>query len=115
MDVVSQNFRPELLNRLDDIVYFHPLGREHIASIAELQIDLLRQRLADRDLGIELDDKALTLLCDAGYDPVYGARPLKRAVQRLLEDPLATAILSGQYAPEQIIKVTANEGQMQFS
>lgn len=115
LEIVRQNFRPELLNRLDDVVYFHPLGQEHIANIANIQIAHLQQRLADRELSIELDDKAMALLSEAGYDPVYGARPLKRAVQRLLEDPLATAILSGKYPPKTTIHVTANDGEMQFS
>lgn len=114
MEVVSRHFRPELLNRLDDIVYFHPLGKEHLRDIARIQIGLLGQRLADRDLSIELDDAAMDVLCEAGYDPVYGARPLKRAVQRLLEDPLAHKILAGEYAPNDVIQVSLAEGQLRF-
>ena len=118
MGVVSNHFRPELLNRLDDIVYFHPLGKEHIRDIANIQIALLGKRLADRDLSIAIDDAAMDVLCEAGYDPVYGARPLKRAVQRLLEDPLAHKILGGHYKPNDVIKVSeqdGQDGQLQFN
>jgi ATP-dependent Clp protease ATP-binding subunit ClpB len=114
MLVVSRNFRPELLNRLDDIVYFHPLGREHIYNIAGIQLGLLRKRLAERDLSITLTDGAMQLLINAGYDPVYGARPLKRAIQRLLEDPLARQILAGKFLPNEEIKVDAAGGEMVF-
>lgn len=114
MGVVGQNFRPELLNRLDDIVYFHPLAQKHIANIAEIQIASLRKRLLDRDLNIELDEQAMAKICEAGYDPVYGARPLKRAIQRLLEDPLASAILAGDFLPNTVIKVTMNNGELSF-
>jgi ATP-dependent Clp protease ATP-binding subunit ClpB len=114
MQVVTQNFRPELLNRLDDIVYFHPLEKKDITNIATIQLQQLAKRLAERDLSIHLDDAAMSLLVDAGYDPVYGARPLKRAIQRLLEDPLATAILGGKYMPQQVIEVSVSDGQLQF-
>lgn len=114
MAVVSSNFRPELLNRLDDIVYFHPLGKEHIRAITTIQLNLLGKRLADRDLSIEMDDAAIALLSDAGYDPVYGARPLKRAIQRLLEDPLAREILSGSYKPGDVIRVGVQDGRLSF-
>lgn len=115
MDVVARSFRPELLNRLDDIVYFHPLGKEHIYNIADIQLDLLRRRLADRDLTIQLDKNAMQVLIDAGYDPVYGARPLKRAIQRLIEDPLSVEILSGKFKPNDQIEVTAADGRLIFS
>ncbi len=115
MDIVTQNFRPELLNRLDDIVYFHPLGKEHIRNIADLQLNLLRNRLRDRDLTIELDDAAMQVVIDAGYDPVFGARPLKRAIQRLIEDPLSMAILSGKYKPHDAIQVKSEKGKLVFT
>ena len=115
MAAVSNHFRPELLNRLDSIVYFHPLAKEHMRDIATIQIGLLGERLADRDLSITLDDAAMDLLVEAGYDPVYGARPLKRAVQRLLEDPLATDILSGHYKPGDTIGVSADNGVLVFN
>ncbi|MCY4043722.1 MAG: AAA family ATPase, partial [Cellvibrionales bacterium] len=97
MEVVTQHFRPELLNRLDDVVYFKPLQKEQIAAIANIQLAQLQNRLDERGLVLEVSDSAMSLLIEAGYDPVYGARPLKRAVQRRLEDPLATAILSGTF------------------
>ncbi len=115
MQVVEQNFRPELLNRLDDVVYFHPLGKEHIKNIAGIQLNLLRQRLSERDLDIELDADAMQLLIDAGYDPVYGARPLKRAIQRLIEDPLANEILAGHFKINDVILVSVTDGKLDFS
>ena len=115
MEIVSQNFRPELLNRLDDQVYFHPLDKTNITSIAALQFDALNKRLMDRDLSIALDEKAIGLVVEAGYDPIYGARPLKRAIQRLIEDPIATAILSGDYLPNDVIHVTVKDGALSFS
>jgi ATP-dependent Clp protease ATP-binding subunit ClpB len=115
MDIVTKNFRPELLNRLDDIVYFHPLGKEHISNIANLQLDLLRARLKERDLTIELGAEAMQVVIEAGYDPVYGARPLKRAIQRLIEDPLSKEILSGTYKPQDVIHVTEKEGRLLFN
>lgn len=115
MEVVSQNFRPELLNRLDDQVYFHPLSKEHIAGIADIQLNSLRARLKERALSLSLSNEAMSLLIDAGYDPVYGARPLKRAIQRLIEDPLATAILSARYLPNDQITINASEGKLLFT
>ena len=115
MDVVGRHFRPELLNRLDDVVYFHPLGKEHIQNIANIQLKYLRQRLDDRDLSLEIDDAAMQVIIEAGYDPVYGARPLKRAIQRLVEDPLAKEILSGHFKPGDVIKVSVSDGQLAFS
>ncbi len=97
MGVVTQHFRPEFLNRVDDVVVFHPLARDQIKGIAEIQLGILKRRLADSDLDLEIDDTALDFLCEVGYDPVYGARPLKRAIQRYVENPLAEAILSGKY------------------
>ena len=114
LDVVRQNFRPELLNRLDDIVYFHPLAEEQIHNIAGLQLKLLEQRLAERDLKIELTDEALHLLGEAGYDPVYGARPLKRAIQRLIEDPLASQILAGEFLPGTTIQAAMEGDKIVF-
>jgi ATP-dependent Clp protease ATP-binding subunit ClpB len=95
---VSQHFRPEFVNRIDDIVVFHPLGREQLHRITEIQVRYLRDRLAARDLGFTLTPAALDKLAEAGFDPVYGARPLKRAIQQQIENPLATEILSGKFA-----------------
>lgn len=105
MGVVGQHFRPEFINRIDDTVVFHPLGKEQIKSIAKIQLLSLRQRLADRDYKLELSSSALDKLAEAGFDPVYGARPLKRAIQTEIENPLAQKILSGELAPESTIRI----------
>ena len=115
MEIVGQHFRPEFINRVDDVVVFHPLGREHIRSIVDIQLGHLRKRLADRDIGFELDTAALDLLGEAGFDPVYGARPLKRAIQHQLENPLAQRILRGEFAPGDTVHVGARDGQLTFA
>ena len=107
LEVVQGHFRPEFLNRIDEMVVFHPLGREQIRAIVDIQLATLRRRLADRDLGITLTDGASDHLAQAGYDPVYGARPLKRAIQHQLENPLAQRILRGDFASGDLIEVTA--------
>ena len=112
LEIVGQHFRPEFINRIDDIVVFHPLGREHIRRIVEIQTGYLRRRLGDRDIRLELDDKAADLLGASGFDPVYGARPLKRAIQQQLENPLAQRILSGDFAPGDTIRVSAKDGAL---
>ncbi|UVE18508.1 ATP-dependent chaperone ClpB [Pseudomonas sp. LS44] len=99
MDAVSSHFRPEFVNRIDEVVVFEPLAREQIAGIAKIQLQRLRKRLAERELNLELSDEALDKLVAIGYDPVYGARPLKRAIQRWVENPLAQQILAGEFAP----------------
>ncbi len=114
MEVVGTHFRPEFINRIDDAVVFHPLGREQIRAITVLQIEMLRKRLADRDLGLELSKAALDRLGEAGYDPVYGARPLRRAIQQQLENPLAQEILAGHFHPGQVIEVDVVEDQLVF-
>ncbi|MDO5356321.1 MAG: AAA family ATPase, partial [Conchiformibius sp.] len=111
MDDVKAHFRPELINRIDEVVVFHGLGREHIRSIAEIQLNSLRKRLAAQDLRLEVSPAALDLIAQAGFDPVYGARPLKRAIQSELENPLAKALLEGRYAAGSTIRAdAANEG-----
>ena len=99
MDVVEGHFRPEFINRIDEVVVFHPLGKGQIRGIAEIQLGLLRKRLQDRELSLVLSDEVMDKICEAGFDPVYGARPLKRAIQQLLENPLAQSVLSGQFSP----------------
>ena len=99
MDAVSTHFRPEFINRIDEVVIFEPLAHEQIAGIAQIQLERLRGRLAERELTLELSDEALEKLIAIGYDPVYGARPLKRAIQRWIENPLAQLILAGKYQP----------------
>ena len=115
MEIVAQHFRPEFLNRVDETVVFHPLGREQIRAIARIQIEYLRKRLADRDIGLEVSDEALDKLGHAGYDPVYGARPLKRTIQQQLENPLAQKILAGEFGPGDTIKVDARDIGFEFS
>ncbi len=112
LEIVGQHFRPEFINRIDDIVVFHPLGREHIRRIVGIQTGYLRRRLGDRDIQIELEEAALDLLGAAGFDPVYGARPLKRAIQQQLENPLAQRILGGEFGPGDTIRVTAEDGAL---
>jgi len=114
MEEVSQHFRPEFINRVDDVVVFHPLAKEQIKSIADIQVDYLRQRLAERDISLQLSDAALSNLADAGFDPVYGARPLKRAIQRYIENPLAQRILKGEFGEGDIIEVDFKDGEMRF-
>jgi ATP-dependent Clp protease ATP-binding subunit ClpB len=111
MDIVGQSFKPEFINRIDEAVVFHPLDEVQIRAISKIQIDLLVGRLHVRDLGFEISEAALDLLGEAGFDPIYGARPLKRAIQRQLENPLATEILAGHYLPGAVVKVdVANDG-----
>ena len=115
MDVVGRSFRPEFVNRIDDVVVFHALRKEHMAAIAEIQLARLRERLADQDLGLIVDDQAMGALVEQGYDPVFGARPLKRAIQHALENPLSTALLEGRFAPGQTVAVSHDEGGMRFA
>jgi ATP-dependent Clp protease ATP-binding subunit ClpB len=114
MEVVQQSFRPEFINRIDDIVVFHALGLTQIRRIVDIQLGYLRKRLVERDMELALDDSAATLLGEAGFDPVYGARPLKRAIQQQVENPLAQAILRGTFGPGDRIRVTAAEGRLEF-
>jgi ATP-dependent Clp protease ATP-binding subunit ClpB len=104
MEVVGGHFRPEFINRIDETVVFHPLDQSQIRGIASIQIDLLKRRLQERELQLELSDAVMNRLASAGFDPVYGARPLKRAIQQYLENPLAQDILQGKFAPGTTIK-----------
>ena len=115
MDAVGSHFRPEFVNRIDEVVVFEPLAREQIAGIAQIQLGRLRQRLAERELGLELSEDALDKLIAVGYDPVYGARPLKRAIQRWIENPLAQSILSGQFAPGSTVTATVEGEEIVFA
>ena len=115
MDAVAGHFRPEFINRIDEVVVFEPLGREQIAGIAEIQLQHLRQRLAERDLQLELTPEALDKLVAVGYDPVYGARPLKRAIQRWIENPMAQRILSGAFAPNTRIHGSVEGDEIVFA
>lgn len=114
MDAVSTHFRPEFINRIDELVIFEPLGTEQIAGIADIQLDRLRKRLAERELRFELTPEALEKLVAEGYDPIYGARPLKRAIQRWIENPLAQQILSGEFEPGTTIHALVEDDEIVF-
>ncbi len=107
LEIVQGHFRPEFLNRIDEVVVFHPLDRRQIRAIVDIQLSTLRRRLAEREMGLVLSEAAGDRLADAGYDPVYGARPLKRVIQQQLENPLAQRILRGEFAPGDLIEVSA--------
>jgi ATP-dependent Clp protease ATP-binding subunit ClpB len=114
MGEVKTHFRPEFVNRIDEIVVFHALGEDNIKSIARIQLATLKARLAKMDYGFEISDAALAELAKVGFDPVYGARPLKRAIQSEVENPLARAILEGRFAPKETILVDSRGGKMAF-
>ena len=115
MEVVGNHFRPELINRIDEVVVFHALGQEQIQAIAGIQLERLKGRLAEHDLSLEISDDAMAELAVVGFDPVFGARPLKRAIQSRIENPLAQNLLAGKYAPGDTIHISANEGELVFS
>ncbi|MDM1020086.1 ATP-dependent chaperone ClpB [Acinetobacter sp. VNK23] len=114
MSAVSQHFRPEFINRIDELVIFHSLQKAQIRGIADIQLDRLRSRLNERDIGLTVDDTAFDLLIDAGFDPVYGARPLKRAIQQQVENSLAQKILSGEFQPGDNILIKGEDGHLVF-
>ncbi|HFF4526183.1 TPA: AAA family ATPase, partial [Acinetobacter baumannii] len=114
MNAVSQHFRPEFINRIDELVIFHSLKKAQIRGIADIQLDRLRSRLVDRDMSLTVDDSAFDLLIDAGFDPVYGARPLKRAIQQQVENTLAQKILSGDFVAGDTILVKGENGHLVF-
>ena len=115
MGVVQAHFRPEFINRLDDIVVFHPLDKAQIKQIARIQLHGLEKRLGERNLKLDVSDKALELLGNVGFDPVYGARPLRRAVQSQIENPLAQKILAGDFVGGDTVKVDTEGGQLVFA
>jgi ATP-dependent Clp protease ATP-binding subunit ClpB len=115
MDVLRDHFKPEFINRVDDIVVFHPLSAAQIRGIVAIQLRYLQARLAERDMRLELGDEALDRLAEAGFDPVYGARPLKRAIQQQIENPLAQEILRGRFGPGDLIRVTVADDQLLFA
>ena len=114
MEIVSQHFRPEFINRVDDVVVFHPLGLKHIRKIVDIQLGYLHDRLAERDMKIVLSNAARDRLAEAGFDPVYGARPLKRAIQQQVENPLAQEILQGRFGPGDTIEVALDADHLEF-
>jgi ATP-dependent Clp protease ATP-binding subunit ClpB len=111
---LRQTFKPEFLNRVDDIIVFHPLGKEQIGHIVELQLTRLRRLLAERKIALELTPAAKTLLANAGYDPSFGARPLKRAIQRLLQNPLALGVLEGRFGDGDTVLADARGEEIAF-
>jgi len=115
LDALRAHFPPEFLNRIDEVVFFHPLGREHLKQIVEIQVRQLMTRLAARKLDIELTDAAKEHLVDEGYDPVYGARPLKRTIQRRVLDPLALRVLEGAFVEGDLIRVDAGPDGLVFT
>ena len=115
MEVVGSHFRPEFINRIDEAVVFHPLEKDQIRGIADIQLQMLRERLKERELSLELSDAAIGQLVDVGYDPVFGARPLKRAIQRWIENPLAQDILAGRFMPGDVILAEVNDGEFVFN
>jgi ATP-dependent Clp protease ATP-binding subunit ClpB len=114
MDTVRDHFRPEFLNRVDEIILFHPLGRSHIGAIVDIQLRTLVRRLEDRKISVNLTDAAKSLLVEEGYDPVYGARPLKRTIQRRVLDPLAMKVLEGEFREGDVVTVDAKDGELRF-
>ncbi len=115
LDVVSKHFRPEFLNRIDEVVVFHPLGADQVRGIADIQIQMLQKRLDDLDLHLHLGDGVLDKIADLGFDPVYGARPLKRAIQQRIENPLAQKVLGGNYPSGAAINVDLEDGNIVFT
>jgi len=115
MGEVKAHFRPEFLNRIDEVVVFHALGESQIAGIARIQLQRLQGRLAAMDMGLTVTDAALAHIATAGFDPVYGARPLKRAIQSEIENPLAKAILGGAFAAKDTVQVDYVDGNLRFA
>ncbi len=114
MEIVATHFRPEFINRVDETVVFHPLKKEQIRDIAKIQLQHLSARLQEQDFTLQISDEAIDILGEAGFDPVYGARPLKRAIQQYLENPLAQMILKGEYLPGDVIEVNAGDSELVF-
>jgi ATP-dependent Clp protease ATP-binding subunit ClpB len=115
MEVVGTHFRPEFINRIDEVVVFHPLDKAEIRKIADIQLNNLRKRLAARELGLQISEAALDFIAQAGFDPVYGARPLKRAVQQEVENPLAQQILAGKFMPGDTIDIDLKDDHITFT
>ncbi|HEX2605050.1 MAG TPA: AAA family ATPase, partial [Oxalicibacterium sp.] len=115
MAEVQSHFRPEFINRIDEIVVFHALDEKNIGAIAKIQLHVIEQRLARMDMELQVSDQALQKIAEAGFDPVYGARPLKRAIQQQIENPLSKAILEGRFGPKNVIVVSVENGELAFS
>ena len=115
MEDVKEHFRPEMINRIDEVVVFHGLDQANIRSIAKIQLKGLEKRLEKQNLRLAVSDAALDIIAKAGFDPIYGARPLKRAIQSEIENPLAKALLAGNYVPESEIRVEADGDRLKFA
>jgi ATP-dependent Clp protease ATP-binding subunit ClpB len=114
MAEVRGHFRPEFINRIDEIVVFHALDEKNIGAIAKIQLQHLEQRLAELEIDLDLSDEGLQKIAEAGFDPVYGARPLKRAIQQQIENPLSLLILEGRFGPKDTIHIRVRKGQLVF-
>jgi ATP-dependent Clp protease ATP-binding subunit ClpB len=114
MAEVKAHFRPEFVNRIDEIVVFHALDEKNIGAIARIQLQVLEQRVAKMDMRLQVSDAALQKIAEAGFDPVYGARPLKRAIQQEIENPLSKLILEGKFGPKDTISVSVANGRLVF-
>ena len=114
MESVQTHFRPEFLNRIDETIVFHPLGREELRAIVEIQLRNVRSRLTDRKISLEVSDAAKDLLAERGFDPVYGARPLRRTIQRTLLDQLAQRVLAGEFTEGDTVNVDVKDGELTF-
>jgi len=114
-NLLKDYFRPEFLNRIDETILFHSLSKEQLSKIVDVQLDGLRRRLAARNMKLELSDEAKRLLADEGYDPTYGARPLKRVIQQRIENPLASKILSGEFADGDTIHIDVDKAKHDFT
>ncbi|TMD54101.1 MAG: hypothetical protein E6I85_06835, partial [Chloroflexi bacterium] len=114
MGVLVQHFRPEFLNRVDEVIVFKPLTREQLKAIVDIQLESLRRRLAERKIELELTEEAKALLAERGWDPAYGARPLKRTIQRLLQDRLAMSVLEGRFRDGDRVRVEVEDGELKF-
>ena len=114
MNLLKGQLRPEFLNRIDEVIVFHPLGKEQLTRIVDVQLEHLRKRLASRNLGLSITEAAKKLLADEGYDPQFGARPLKRVIQQRIENPLASRILAGEFGEGDIIRVDADPSKGAF-
>ena len=115
LDVVAQHFRPEFINRIDESIVFGPLSRSALGEIANIQLRVLSDRLYEQDMALEIKEDLLQQVLEAGYDPVYGARPLKRAIQKMIEDPLAALILGGDYGPGSTLVAMLQDNKTTFS
>jgi ATP-dependent Clp protease ATP-binding subunit ClpB len=114
MAEVRAHFRPEFINRIDEIVVFHALDEKNIGAIAKVQLQIMRDRLAKMDMGFVISEAALQKVAEAGFDPVYGARPLKRAIQQQIENPLSKMILAGKFSPKDVVHADVVDGVLAF-